>query len=236
MIIDFPRAAVVVGLLFFVWIIPANGQQNSFATLVRKAYGQDQELVNGVQYYNRYVQVQGNPYFLDDNFVNGSVILKGHEFFDVRIRYDLYSQQLELEYESFSGASNSLVTVYDQVDGFMNGDYWFKKLNLDGEQQFYQVIRTEQFSCYVHWKKATYSTIDAELYTEAVSRYLIQLKGELQGFRNKKTFVGCFNKSRQKEIKRLLRQKRIKFRGAAPDEIVRTMHAVSDLLNSGISP
>lgn len=236
MIFDIPRAVVAAGMLFFVWINPVNGQQNSFAAQVRKAYGPNQDLVNGVQYSNKYLQLEGHPYFLDDHFVNGSLIINGQEFSNVFIRYDIYSQHLELEYETFSEASNSLVTVNDHVDGFKHGDYWFKKLDLDGEQQFYQVIGTEQFSCYVHWKKNTYSNINADLFTDAVCNYLIQMKGEPLGFKNRKSFAGCFHESRQKEIRRLLRKKQFAFRSATPDEIVRNMHAVSDLLNSEISP
>ena len=85
---------MVIGLLFIVWIIPVNGQQNSFTAQVSKAYGPSQELVNGLQFYNKHLLVQGHPYFLDESFVNGYVILNGQEFSNVRIRYDIYSQHV----------------------------------------------------------------------------------------------------------------------------------------------
>jgi len=236
MILNIPRIAVTAGVILFAWILPLDGQQNSFAAQVRKAYGPNQYLVNGAQYYNRYFQIKGHPYFLNSDFVSGSVVINGQRFSNVQVRYDVYSQQLELEYETFSEASNSLVAVKELVDGFMYGDHRFMKLDLDGEQKFYQVIGTEQFSCNLHWNKNTYTDIHLEIFSEAECSYLIQLKGDILEVKNRKTFVRCFPKSKQKEIRRLLRQRHFVFRRERPDDIVRTMHAVSNLLNSDLSP
>lgn len=240
MIINFFRAATAAGILLCTWIIPVNGQQSSFAEQVHKAYGPNQKLVNGVQYYNRYVLVQDHPYFLDDSFVDGSVIINGQEYSPVRIRYNIYSQHLELQYDNFAGASNSLITVNDHIDGFRYGDLWFRKMDLDGEENFYQVIATEQFSCFVLWgkklDKIDYSLFYGERFTEPSCGYQLLWKGDTLDFKSMNTFVKCFHESRRKEIKRFLRQNRFDFKRPAPIEIVRNMHEVSNLLNAELTP
>lgn len=240
MIFTIPRTAIVAGMLYFVSMVPVTGQQPTFASQVRHAYGPNQKLVNGIQYYNRYTQVLEHPYFLDESFVNGSVIIDGEEYSPVRIRYDIYSQHLEMSYDNFAGASNSLIAVNDHVDGFKYGNFWFRKLNLDGEERFYQVVGTEQFSCYVLWKKnldkIDYSLFYGERFTEPYCSYLMLWKGDLVDFKNMKTFTRCFPESYRKEIRQILRQNRFDFKRPAPGEIIRNMQAVSNLLNIDATP
>jgi hypothetical protein len=240
MTFDFPRVAAATCIIIFFVAWPVNGQQSSFAARVRKAYGPNQELVNGVQYYNKHMQVENHPYFLDGNFVNGSVDINGRRFSDVQVRYDTYSQHLEVEYETFSEATNSLVAVNDHIDGFTHGHHLFQKLDLEGVPKYYQVIETEQFSCYIHWSKnldrITYSNFYAEQFTDAEGHFLLQLNGHTVEFKNRRSFSACFQEAHQKQIRRMLRQKNFSFRKASADEIVRTMHAVSNLLNSEPSP
>jgi hypothetical protein len=237
---DVPRAAVTAGILLFIWIIPVNGQQNSFAVRVQQAYGLDQDLVNGIQYHNEHLQALGHPYFLDDSFAKGSVIIKGREFSGIRVKYDIYSQHLEVEYKTFSEVSQHLVTVTDHVNGFMHGDFKFTKLVLDDELKFYQVIETEKFSCYIHWKKQLIQISTnphyTEQFTKAVRSYQIHMNGESLSFKSRKTFAGNFPGPLQKKIRSLMRQNQFSFRKAAPDEIIRTMHSVSNLLKSELSP
>ena len=65
------RKAVTVAILFFCIIqVPLKAQQDTdspqrFGELVYWAYGQDQELVNGLQYYNRHPRSLGHPYLLE---------------------------------------------------------------------------------------------------------------------------------------------------------------------------
>jgi hypothetical protein len=240
MIFDLSRSALAALMIAVGCTGPLYGQQSAFAAQVRKAYGPNQELVNGVQYYNPHMQVENHPYFLGEDYMNGSVAINGRLFRDVQVRYDIYAQRLELEYETFSEATNSLVAVNDHIDGFSIGDHRFLKMELEGEQKYCQVIETEHFSCLIHWEKKldriTYSNFYAEQFTDPSGHFLLQLDGDMVGFKNRRAFSHCFPESSQKQIRRLMRQKRFSFRKASPGEIVRTMQAVSNLLNSEPSP
>ena len=240
MMFDVPRAAIAAGILIFVWTLPVSGQQTSLAGQVQKAYGLDQDLVNGTQYYNRYLRAQGHPYFLEKTFFDGTLILNGREYPDVHLKYDIYSQQVEMEFTNFSGTRNHLVAVTDHVDGFILGDYRFSKFDSERGEKFCMVIRTEQFSCYIHWRKKLHplsnDTYYFEQFTDVNPSFTLEMEGEALSFKSRRTFSGCFPESRQKEIRRLLRQKHFTFKNAIPDEIIRNMHAVSNLLNSEVFP
>ncbi|MCK5134490.1 MAG: hypothetical protein KAR19_01785 [Bacteroidales bacterium] len=208
---------------------------------MEQAYGLDQDLVNGVQYHNRYMSCQGHPYFMEDRFASGSVSVRGRIYKDVRLRYDLYSQHVEIEYENFSGGSNVLITITDNVDAFSRGAFEFLKLNLGQEPtRFYQVIRTNVFTCYVYREKEliplTNNMLFIEQFIKASLTYQMEMDGRLYEFNNMKSFAALFPEDQQKMIKRYLRRKHFTFRKATPGAIVRNMSAVSNLSASGGLP
>lgn len=228
--------ALATGLLICLLGNPVLAQQNGFAGKVLRTYGPNQKLVNGIQYYNRHYRVRNHPYFLNDAYQTGTVVVNGEHFPDVRIRYNLFSQHLELEYETFSEASNALVMVDEHVDGFSLGGYSFARLDLEGEPLFYQVIETGSFTCYIQ-RQLDLVMFDQgfqfdEIYSDLESRFLITLHGDTFEFRNRKGFADCFPEPERKVIRRYLRQNHFVFKHAPPDEITRRMHDIYALLNS----
>jgi hypothetical protein len=241
MIFDGKRAALAAAMLFFFLAVPGFAQEDSFETRVRRAYGLDQDLVNGIQYHNRYMRVQGHPYLLERSFVNGSVTIDGQVHDQIQLMYDIYEQKVEIQYVMLSGANNRMTLVTEHLDGFQYGDLQFQKLNLSGEQDlFYQVVPTGRFTCYIHWRKKIiplkYNTKYTDEFTDPDPTYFIEMDGNIVDFKNRRSFTGCFTGTLQKQIRKLLRQNQFSFRRAAPDEIVRNMEAVSNLVGSDAGP
>jgi len=257
MIFDTLKAVCAAIIILTLYFPPVHGQQASsadarktFPELVERAYGLDQDLINGLQYYNRYMSYQEHPYFMEERFTSGSVSVRGRIYEDVRLRYDLYSQHVEIEYENLFGGSSWLITITDNVDAFNYGRLEFLKLNLgQGMARFYQVIRTELFTCYVYREKELISLSNnmerikrsnAGFYTKKFTltkrTYLIEMDGSIHGYTNRRSFAALFREDQQKEIKRFLRRKHFSFRKATPDAIFRNMNEVSNLLASGGLP
>jgi hypothetical protein len=237
MIFDGKRAALAAVMLFLFLAIPGFTQDTSFETRVRKAYGLDQDLVNGIQYYNHYMRVQGHPYLLEKSFANGSVTIDGQVHDQIQLMYDIYAQKVEIQYKMLSSANNRMILITDHLDGFICGDLLFQKLKLNAEQDLiYQVVPNDGFTCYIHWKKKIvplkYSTNYLEQFTDPDPTYFIEMDGNVVDFKNRRSFAGCFTGTYQKEIRKLLRQNEFSFRRATPDEIVRNMEAVSSLIGS----
>ena len=223
-------------------MIPAGGQSHvtelegsvSYAQAVDRAYGLDQELINGTQYYNRYLMARGNPYFMDGSFQKGMVSVNGSVYPDVNLQYDIYSQHLELRYESFSGANNHLVMVTGHLDSFRIGTLRFERLELEGEMRICQVIRTEPFTCYIHWTKQLFPASNIPAYssqfTDSHCSYLLEMEGTRHRFRNRRTFVSLFPQVPGKEIRKLLRKHGVSFRRNTPGTLSPMMEDLAGYL------
>ena len=240
-----PRALAVAALLYLASNFPALGQQASadplpgFQILVDRAYGQDQELVNGKQYYDHHPRSLGNPYLLEGFVHQGSVNIRGVTYFNVWLRYDIYNQQVEVEYTTLGGADNQVVLVNDRLKEFRIGQYVFRNLNFQGEEKrIYQVIGSERLICYIIWEKKLIPRVGDARYTEQFTppkrEYRLELDGQIHEFQSKRDFVKLFPEVHKKAIKRLVRQNNMQFRIASPEQLNLFLMAASKLLNEEV--
>lgn len=248
MIIETLKAVVVALILLSLGTRPVSGQQitgaenrNSYADLVKQSYGHDQNLINGVLYYNRYVRCKGLPYLISNDFVDGELTIQGRKYNDISIRYDILSQCVEIVYFNIQGNPNWLFTVSEHVESFLFGEYPFKKLNIEGSDgKFYQVIQTGPFTCYIHWEKKLLplqnDPDNSRVFSEVHVTCLLEMDGKITYFKNRRSFSELFPLHQQKEIRRLFRTNHYKIKKASPAEMVRHMNEVADILNSGGLP
>lgn len=237
-------ALYIVTLVSFFTLAPARGQQSTadspsrYPALVDRAYGQDQELVNGMQYYDHHPRSLGNPYLLEGFVHQGSVRIRGVIYNNIWLKYDIFAQQVEVEYRTLNGADNQVVLVGDRVDEFRIGEHFFRNLSFNGEQEsFYQVIGSGRMICYISWHKKLIPRVSdsrfTEEYTPPKRKYLLELDGKISEFQSKKDFVKLFPADRKKEIKKLVRQNHMQFRIASPAQLNLFLIAASNLLNKG---
>lgn len=236
------QTALFAAVLVSLFLIPLRGQQISadspsgYPEIVDRAYGQDQELVNGMQYYDKHPRSQGNPYLLEDFVQQGSVSIRGVIFNNIWLKYDIFVQQVVVEYRTLNGADNQVVLVGDRLDEFRIGEYFFRNLSLQGEEErFYQVIGSGRMVCYIMWEKRLIPRVSDSRYVEEFTgpkrKYLLELDGEFHEFQSKKDFVKLFPADRKKELKKLVRQNNMQFRVASPAQLNLFLTAVSQLLN-----
>lgn len=106
---DVRKALYLAIFIFLFSTLPLLGQeggvdsQQGYAQLVARAYGQDQELVNGMQYYNRNPRSMGHPYLLEGWAHQGSLTIRGVLYSPIWLKYDIYAQQVEVDYSTASG-------------------------------------------------------------------------------------------------------------------------------------
>ncbi len=248
MILEALKAVVAAIIFLSMGIQPVSGQQiqgddNRFfyADLVKQSYGHDQNLINGVLYFNRYVRCKGKPYLGSNNFVDGELTIQGKIYHDVKIRYDILSQCVEIAYFNKQGNRNWLFTVTDHVESFLLGEYLFKKLSLEGHTgKFYQVIRTGPFTCFVHREMKLLplqnDPHNSRVFSEVHATCLLEMDGKITLFKNRKSFSELFPPHQQKEIRRLFKTNHFKIKKAFPAEMVRNMNGVADILNKGGLP
>lgn len=207
-----------------------------YATLVVHAYGQDQELVNGMQYYNRHPLSMGNPFLLEGRMHQGSVTIRGEHYQDVWLRYDIHSQQVEVKYQTINGAYNQVILVNDRLDEFTIGELSFRNMTIDRRQaQIYQVIGAGRLLFHISWEKrlvpVSGNSRFIEEFTKARRSYLLEIEGTWHLFKNKRRFIKLFPERLKKNVKKIIRAYSVRFRTASPAQLERFMQAVADLYN-----
>lgn len=239
---DARKAFATAILLLSIIRLPLHGQQSSggisvpYGELVSWAYGQDQELVNGMQYYNKHPRSLGHPYLLEGWVHQGSVSIRGKVYNDIWLKYNIHAQQVEVEYRTMNGADNQVILVGDRLDEFTIREDYFRKLNLaeDGEEQFYQVIGSGQMILYIHWEKKLVPLVGdprfIEEFTSPKRKYFLGMDGSVQAFNNKKSFVALFPKVIQKDMKRLIKENRLLIKTASSRELELFMMAAGSML------
>jgi len=230
---------------FCLIFVPLQGQQLAgdssmdFEDLVLWAFGQDQELVNGMQYYNKHPRSMGHPYLLQGWSHQGSVTIRGRQYNQVWLKYNIHAQQVEVEYRTINGADNLVILVDDRLDEFTIEKNNFKRLKLDeqAEEQFYQVIGEGTLVLYIHWEKILVPVSGdsrfIEEYTSPKRDYLLELDGKVYPFHNKSSFVKLFPKAIQKDLKRIMRSNYTQIRNASMEQLELFLLAADNLNNAG---
>ena len=111
-------------------IIPAFSQSSDLNTYIHVKHGFDQNLINGILYYDKYKNVLNHPFYSGEEFLPGSVVISGISYEDVQINYDIYSQYLVLKYPIFSGSSYSIIISPEHTDAFDFDGNYFKKFDI----------------------------------------------------------------------------------------------------------
>lgn len=225
------------GLLSAQPLSPADRSLDSLSMYIQTKYGLNQELFNGYQYYKRFVQYKGDPFFPDDTFYEGSVTIRGVPYNHVGLKYNTYTQDLILEYTDFQGRYNQLRLNNIHIDSFRLENYCFQKLHLFGEDPlFYQVVSSGPVTCYIHWTKNIHSTSDdlqySHEYTGVLGTYYLSCRGEITTFSNRKTFISIFPELMQREIKRYLKHQSLSFREAGSADIQNLVNYISLLMET----
>ncbi len=199
-------------------------ESRGLAEYISRKYGTDPELINGIQFYNRYFRVLNHPYLFGPESLPGELKLSGKSYGKLLLNYDIYNQSLVLEYTNPSGGINKIFLVSEHVQAFTLGEVEFEKLELDGTgPRFYQVIRPGNLNCFVHWSK-NLVPIQNDLrhsgsFTEPAGSFYLQINGRLHSFTTRRSFIGLFAKNTRKKIRKYMRINSLYLRQASPGDL-----------------
>jgi hypothetical protein len=215
--------------------------QSSFTERVDRAFGDDQVLVNGIQFSNQFIRVEGNPYWLDDRFRNGSVCINGFCYEALRLRYNIYSGRIEMEYLTPEGHLNLIMTVAEHLSGFTLEGQEFMRLKFGpGPPAFYQVLSSENWTCCVGWSMDILGGGSSTERFGPPRRTYWMGQGDPDAdpdnwirFHDRKSYLQAVPPSRKKEFKSLLKKRRFSFKMATNGEVVSLVEATLRLLETG---
>jgi hypothetical protein len=204
-------------LMALLWLADINAQQQSISDYLaecERLYGSDADLVNGEKYFYPYTRSEGDPFFFSGQ---QSVVIKIHEkeFAGQLVRYDIFNQQVVLDFKDIYGGTTSLVLRNEWVKSFSFEEHYFKRMEgPKGDPAYYQVVVDGPISCVYSWSKDYLlnlsSGVQSYYFTDPLKEAFLVIDHTFFPYRNNKTFLKAFDSEKQKTIKQFMRQSKVK--------------------------
>ncbi|MGC9344049.1 MAG: hypothetical protein ACP5E3_15205, partial [Bacteroidales bacterium] len=196
-----------------------------------KVYGVDYTLVNGRKYVNFYGSAEGHPFLNDPEFEIGWIELKGTIYEYQLINYDIYNQELIVEYDSDLIGKQRYIIPNIFLEAFGMGEREFVKLKLqDREKRFYELISTGKDSLLLTHEKMYSINRNANsqgfLFSPTITRNYLLQAGNLRRIKNNRSFRKSFPLDMQNDLKSFMKVNRIKIRKADPLLLKRLMNYI----------
>lgn len=201
--------------LFFLSILASSEVAAQPDIRADEAYGMDPLLYNG-KLYRYYVApgTIGSPFLYGANPEEGSVTLRGITYDRKLLKYDVYNQQLVMQYFVQNGGVDQFVVSDAWLEAFSLGNAEFRVIEAaDSLRQIYQVLGQGPVSLLVHWRKELALDI---LVGAKNLRFSLPLKttflwkdNKMHEFSNNRSFISLFEKHQQADLKKFMRRLRI---------------------------
>jgi len=225
-------------LLLLGVLIPVQAQEGNlleYLIKVQGKYGSDADLVNGEKYFYPYSRAEGDPFFYPGQR-RALLRIKERAFPEQKIRFDIYNQQLVLEFPDLNGSANYLVLRIEWVESVDFGTELIKKMKgPEGEDVYLQVIYEGQLSCYYQWNKLYQLNLSSGkqsyYFTERERTSYLLKEGAFISYRNNRSFLKAFAKEQSKEIKQHLRTHRLKVRRVSDAQMAEFMKFCDSITN-----
>jgi hypothetical protein len=195
----------------------------------------DPLLYNGKQYaFFIPLATGGHQFFNDPLFESGSVTIRGVTYTDLLLNYDIYNQQLVLQYVNNLGTKNQIVLSEAWLESFRLKEIDFELIRTqDSLKQIYQVIGTGQYRILYKWKKELVMDgfIGAKNHTFSAPGKEMNLcsDGHILRYKNNKTLTSLFLPGKKERIIEYLRANRINVKRSADSTINRLINHINSL-------
>jgi len=185
------------------------------------SYGPDYNLINGVKYLYLYSDIEGHPFFGEDQFYKGSLVIANREYQDVYLKYEIYNQNIILQYSPFSGGTDQILLKNEDIHEFKIDGKLFRKYSFsETGTRFYQVVTSGKTYCLYYWEKIlNYSTLSAFNFSNQKKESFLVKNGKPYSFRNRRKFRKLFPVQYQKEIKQFIRKNKIRLKNESDSNI-----------------
>lgn len=211
---------------------------DSLFTISDSFYGANDELINGCIYTRPEYRIQGHPYFNSQEWQPGIFFIKGKVFPGLQVKYDLRSDEAILNILAENGNEILLNVNKNQVDSFLIGNSLFINsgcfLADTSSSAFYEeIVGGEYLICKKFEKRFidmyTSSSPYGKFSVEKTTLFLLKNKA-LVNINQKKFFLALFEKGSRAKIKRFMKENKINYRSASPEQMGKLMDYCSQLI------
>ena len=190
-----------------------------------KVYGLDPHLYNG-KIYNYFVEIntRGNQFLSGNEFIVGSVRIKGVTYPDVLLNYDIFNQQVLLKSQN-SLYSNSIIALSQGwLEGFSLGSANFEIISFrDTSQKICQVSGNSDIRILTCWRKEHkieyYYTTPIYVFSLPEKEMYLQIGPDIKHFSNNRSYISCFGRTAQAVLKNYMRQHKVNVKKADADKL-----------------
>lgn len=195
-----------------------------------------QILFNGVVWRNLYPHIRGNQFLFTNDFIKGSVTIDGRHFRDLRLKYDIYNDQILTINER-----NIIIQVNkEMVDSFSldfnNRTYRFGKVDIDtidNPRGYVNVLCDGPLTLVVRYRKEILLHAVENIYDMFSQNQKIYVKKEglYHPVSLRRDLFKTFGELKP-EVKEYIRSKRLRISIKDPDTIVPVVRYYNSLISS----
>lgn len=195
-----------------------------------RIYSTDDLLVNGQVYTPTKSLSKGSPYYGENQFVAGKIIVRGRAFTNQLLKYNLQDQRLILRAPLESGKYVTIQLNPDMVDEFWIDHQRFINMhNYYGtsKSSFYALVYSGRFDFLVQYKKTFQAVYNQQTphgsFSNTFANYFIFTDGKLVDLPTRKALFNYFA-GHKKEIKQFMRKHKIRYKKAHSDALYQLMN------------
>ncbi|OJV21055.1 MAG: hypothetical protein BGO21_09225 [Dyadobacter sp. 50-39] len=202
-------------------------------SLYKNATSISQDLYNGRQYYVYDARMEEHQFFEQRRWINGMVLYDGQQFDSIPMLYDIFHDELVIRH--FNGDHVLLQTV--KVDSFIVDNHHFarlesgKDINPQMRTGFYDVVYGGKSRTLVRRTKSRQEKIvDKRViaYYPEKNFFYIFKDGRYRSVHTKKSMLELFPEHKR-DLRRVLRENKIKFRKNRELAIVKMVETYDNL-------
>jgi hypothetical protein len=208
----------VISFFLFLNFSGISAQQSSIR--VDNVYGFDPSLYNGRQYtFFPPLNTGGNQYFSGLRFETGSAIIRGKTYKELALNYDIYNQQLILEYKNKLGATSLIIVSDAWLKSFS-----FKGLNFeiisfqDTLKRIFQVLGEGPNRILYYWEKNlkldSFQGSKNHIFSQAKKVMNVYSGNQILRYWNNKSFYCLFPSEIKIAVKEYLHKRKINVKKA----------------------
>jgi hypothetical protein len=192
----------------------------------QKIYGPDDLLVNGRLYIPDHLKAEGNPYFEEEKWTTGRIIIKGKSFDNIEFIYNIAVDRIVIQSKDINQNNIAVLLNRNFIDDFYIGEHHFinvDQLNLISiEKGFAEEIYRSGLTFVIRYKKDFLNQYSQSnpygSYSKLQSTKYIQKGNQLVKLPTRKSFLVCF-KPFQNQIKKYFRSNNISYKNASKEEL-----------------
>lgn len=193
----------------------------------------NQLLYNGRIWRNPFLLIKENQFLFSKEFLAGSVTMRGKTFSDVRIKYDIFTDEIITPFSPAGMIQLNKQMVDSFSLNFQNKNYHFIRIpdgNTDLPGGYYNVVYKGKTILYARYRKKIEKLADEDEFDKfyQTTRIFIIKEGKAINIPGKKDLIRILN-IQKKDVRQFMRDNNIRISNEDPFSFITFLRFIDDL-------